>query len=498
MTDRLPELIDAYSTRRVLVIGDPMLDGYWEGACDRVCPEAPVPVVNLHRSMAAAGGAANAAANVRALGADVAFLAVTGDDPEADELAGALTEAGVSPDRLIRQPGRRTLAKRRVMAAGQVICRVDQGDTGPIDSEAEARLIQHLEAVWPEVDAVIVSDYRYGVFTPGVVQALARLQRQLPRVVVGDSKRLTAFHAVDFTAVKPNYCETLRLLDCDPIERPDRIEFIAARGDRLLEIAGAQVVAVTLDTAGSLVFERNRPPYRTYAEPRPASRASGAGDTYAASLALALAVGADVPTAAELAAAAATVVVDKDGTSCCTARELRSKLAGEVKVHDREGIIVRLAEERRRGRRIVLTNGCFDILHRGHVAYLNRAKAQGDVLVVGVNTDESIRRLKGPSRPINGLDDRLHVLAALSCVDFLVPFGEDTPHELIRAVRPAVFVKGGDYTRDRLPEAGLVEELGGEVRILSFVADRSTTGLIEKIRTAQGGAGRVTAHGGYR
>ncbi|MDB5308001.1 MAG: cytidyltransferase, partial [Gemmataceae bacterium] len=216
-------------------------------------------------------------------------------------------------------------------------------------------------------------------------------------------------------------------------------------------------------------------------------------------LALALAAGAEAPAAAELAAAAAAVVVGKDGTACCTARELRALAAGGVKVTDREGIIVKLAEERARARRVVLTNGCFDILHRGHVTYLSRAKALGDVLVVGVNTDAGIRRLKGPARPINALEDRLQVLAALSCVDYLVPFGGDTPHDLIRAVRPNVFVKGGDYTRDRLPEAGLVEELGGEVRILSFVADRSTTGLIEKIRAVHGVDGfRTAAAGGGR
>lgn len=199
--------------------------------------------------------------------------------------------------------------------------------------------------------------------------------------------------------------------------------------------------------------------------------------------------------AAELAAAAAAVVVGKDGTARCCARELRARVAGGQKVADREGAIVRLAEERKRGRRVVLTNGCFDILHRGHVTYLTRAKALGDLLVVGVNTDAGIRRLKGPERPINALDDRVQVLAALSCVDLVVPFDEDTPHDLIRAVRPNVFVKGGDYTRDRLPEAGLVEALGGEVRILSFVADRSTTGLIEKIRATEN---RHLASGGRR
>jgi D-beta-D-heptose 7-phosphate kinase/D-beta-D-heptose 1-phosphate adenosyltransferase len=482
MTDRLPDLIDAFAGRRVLVVGDVMLDGYLEGSCGRVCPEAPVPVVNLSRSAAAPGGAANAAANARALGAAVTLLGVVGGDPEAGELAAALSDTGVSPDALVVQPGRRTLAKRRVVAAGQVVCRLDQGDTGPADAAAEAELVWRLTGAWGETDAVIVSDYGYGALTPAVVAALAELQRGRPRVVVGDGKRLAALRRVGPTAVKPNYAEALRLLGLDPDPYRPRAEVVAEHGPRVLDLTGARVAAVTLDADGAVVFERGRPAYRTYAEAHPHPRASGAGDTYAAALALALAAGADGPAAAELAAAAAAVVVGKDGTARCTARELRARVAGGQKVTDREGAVVRLAEERRRGRRVVLTNGCFDILHRGHVTYLSRAKALGDLLVVGVNTDAGIRRLKGPARPINPLDDRLQVLAALSCVDLAVPFDEDTPHDLIRAVRPAVFVKGGDYTRDRLPEAGLVEELGGEVRILSFVADRSTTGLIERIR----------------
>lgn len=499
MTDRLPDLIAGFAGRRVLVLGDPMLDGYLEGSCGRVCPEAPVPVVDVAAAVSAPGGAANAAANARALGADVLFLAAAGDDPEADELARALGAVGVPADHLLRQPGRRTLAKRRVMAAGQVICRLDQGDKSAVDVDTEARLVDRLRDLWAASDAVVLSDNGYGVLTPGVIAALADLQRDDPRVVVGDSKRLPVLRPVGLTAVKPNYLETLKLLGEDPTPGVSRAEAAAGYGPRVLDLTGARVAAVTLDTDGAVVAERGRPPYRTYAEPRPHSRASGAGDTYAAALALAFAAGADTPAAAELAAAAAAVVVGKDGTACCTARELRARVAGGGKVTDREGAIVRLADDRRRGRRVVLAAGCFDLLHRGHVTLLSRAKALGDVLVVGVNTDAGVRRVKGPGRPVTSLDDRLEVLAALSCVDHLVPFDEDTPHDLIRAVRPDVFVKGGDYTRDTLPEAALVEELGGAVRILPLVTDRSTAGLIEKIRTADGADGRpVVITGSHR
>jgi D-beta-D-heptose 7-phosphate kinase / D-beta-D-heptose 1-phosphate adenosyltransferase len=485
MADHLPDLIDSFVGRRVLVVGDAMLDSYLEGTCGRMCPEAPVPVVDVCRSAIAAGGAANVAANLRALGADVGLLGVVGDDAEGGDLARAIGDSGVSITSLIRQRGRKTLAKKRVTAGGQVVCRVDQGDAGPIDEEVEARLVRALADSWQEAEAVVISDYGYGVLTANVIAAVATLQRQSPRPIVADSKRLPAFREVGLTAAKPNYREALRLLGLEyeaghPRERADRL---AAFGPRLLELAGARIAALTLDTEGAVVFERDRPPYRTYAEPRPQSFACGAGDTYLAGLVLALAAGAATPTAAEIAAAAAAIVVGKSGTAICTDLELRSRLSGGTKIVDRQELCLRLEAERSRGRRIVLTNGCFDILHRGHVTYLARSKALGDILVVGVNSDASIRRLKGPARPINALEDRLHVLAALSSVDVLIPFDESTPHELIRAVRPHFFVKGGDYTRDRLPEAALVEEFGGEVRILSFLADRSTTGLIDKIRT---------------
>ncbi|MDB5310459.1 MAG: bifunctional heptose 7-phosphate kinase/heptose 1-phosphate adenyltransferase, partial [Gemmataceae bacterium] len=286
MTDRLPDLIDAFAGRRVLVIGDAMLDGYVEGTCGRICPEAPVPVVDVCRSAAAPGGAGNTAANASALGAAVTLLGVTGDDTAADELGGALVAAGVSPAHLLRQAGRRTLAKRRVVAAGQVICRLDQGDTFPAAEDVEAGLIDRLSDAWAGAEAVVVSDYGYGVLTPAVIAALAGLQRRSPRVVVGDSKKLPAFRHAGLTAVKPNYPETLRLLGLDHEDHRPRAEALAGHGHRVLDLTGARVAAVTLDTEGGLVFERGRPPYRTYAAARPQSRASGAGDTYVAALAL--------------------------------------------------------------------------------------------------------------------------------------------------------------------------------------------------------------------
>ncbi|HEU5103765.1 MAG TPA: D-glycero-beta-D-manno-heptose 1-phosphate adenylyltransferase, partial [Roseiflexaceae bacterium] len=468
----------------VLVIGDAMLDCYLAGAAGELCREAPVPIVKVTERVAMPGGAANTALNVRSLGARVTLLSAIGDDAEGRRLHSILAERDVATEHVLMRPDRQTLAKNRVLAAEQLLVRFDQGSTSAVDQAAERALIERMAVLFPRCAAVIVSDYGYGILTPRIIAALAMLQARCPRIVVADSKDLAAFRAVGLTAAKPNYAECLRLLGASAGEdRATRAEWIAGRGAQLLDITGARMVATTLDAEGAIIVEREGPPYRTYARPTRDTNAAGAGDTFLSALALALAAGADTPAAAEIAAAAATVVVGKPGTATCATAELRGAFAGESKyATDLARLIARVEEYRRQGCRIVFTNGCFDILHRGHITYLNRAKALGDILIVGMNTDDSVRRLKGLQRPINSLEDRAQVLAALSCVDELIAFDDETPIRLIRALRPDVFVKGGDYTRASLPEAPVVEQLGGRVEILPYLHHRSTTNLIERIR----------------
>ena len=491
----LSRLIDRIAELEVLVIGEAMLDSYLEGSTGRLCREAPVPIVSSTSRTDAPGGAANTAVNVQALGARATLLSVVGNDPEAALLRQALADRGVSDRELLTQPGRRTLAKQRVIAAAQMLVRLDQGCTGPVDPAFEQRLLERLVERYPRCDAVIVSDYGYGILTPRVIRALAGLQARQPRVLVVDSKQLASYHSVGATAMKPNYAEAAQLLGLPPAaETAPRAEAVTARAEQLLDLIGAQIAAVTLDVEGALVVERGRSAYRTYARPTIHARAAGAGDTFLSALALALAAGVDTPAAAELASLAAAIVVAKPRTAACSARELRESRADAAKyLPDVGQLVARLELYRQQGRRIVFTNGCFDILHRGHITYLSRAKSLGDVLVVGLNSDDSVRRLKGSGRPINGLEDRAQVLAALSCVDHLVAFDEDTPVELIQAVRPDVFVKGGDYTRKTLPEASVVEELGGVVQLLPFLMDRSTSGIIERIRAVDRGPARSSA-----
>lgn len=495
MNANLSRIVGAFAGLNVLVVGESMLDVYLQGTTNRLCPEAPVPTVELSSRLDQPGGAANSAHNARRLGADVSFLSVVGDDVEGETLLRAISLSNIDNSDILIQSRRRTLTKQRVLAGSQLLVRFDQGDTDPIAPGVEEQLIDRLGRLWGRCEAVIVSDYGYGVLTPRVIARLTELQADEPRVLVVDSKRLALYRDAKPTAIKPNYGEALRLLGMSgPASPADRAEWMTSWGPRILEISGARTASVTLDAEGALVFERDRPPYRTFAGAERPARAAGAGDTFAAVLALALAAGAETPAAADLASAAAAVVVGKDGTASCGSAELCERVSPAGKLlAGKEELADCVASHRRRGRRIVFSNGCFDILHRGHVSYLSQAKALGDVLIVGVNSDAGIRRLKGPARPINALEDRLQVLSALSCVDHVVPFDEDTPHELIRVVRPDVFVKGGDYTRTTIPEATLVEELGGVVEILPFLVDRSTTDIIARVRRAYPATGDESA-----
>ncbi|HEU4529126.1 MAG TPA: D-glycero-beta-D-manno-heptose 1-phosphate adenylyltransferase [Actinomycetota bacterium] len=490
MTSHTPgAAIDRFPDLHVVVVGDLMLDTYLQGSTRRVAQEAPVPVLDVSACTDAPGGAANTAANAAALGAQVRVVGLVGDDDEGMALVDALAEHGVGTDGVVADPGRRTLHKQRILADGQLLVRCDTGTTDPSSASAERALVRTLTEALAETDAVVVSDYGYGVATPAVLDAVSPDRRGAHTVLVADGRDLARLRSTGPTVVKPNYREAIDLLGLPEVDGPgDRAEQILEHGERLLDLLAARAVAVTLDAAGALLFERGAPPYRSYAEPTTSVRAAGAGDTFVAGLALALAAGLPGSAVVDLASAAAAVVTKRDGTSVCTISELRRRVATVGKVADLDALEERLAHERAAGRRIVFTNGCFDLLHRGHITYLDRAKDLGDVLVVGLNTDASVRRLKGPDRPVTRLEDRAEVLAALSCVDVVVPFPEDTPVELIRRIRPDVFVKGGDYTAEMLPEAEVVRGLGGEVRILPYVDERSTSSIIARIRATAEGA----------
>ncbi|MDA0301605.1 MAG: D-glycero-beta-D-manno-heptose 1-phosphate adenylyltransferase [Chloroflexi bacterium] len=492
MTSDLFDVLARFSSLRALVIGEAILDTYLRGTSTRLCREAPAPIVDIHEREDDCGGAANTAANVRALGADVSLLTVLGEDADGARLIGCLGRSGVRLDDAIAVPGRATLSKQRVVAGPQLMLRFDTGTTSVTAPEVEARVIAALRRRYREMDVVIVSDYGYGVLTPNVVAALTELQRSTPRVLFVDSRHLSQYRQAGVTAVKPNFEEAVALLGGSiRVGVGDRVQTVLGRAARLLTRVGAQYVAVTLDVDGAVILDRDGGWYRTYANAAPDARAAGAGDTFSAAFALGLGAGATMPAAAEVARAAAQAVVERDGTTVCTLDDVRAGLLDGGKIlEDRRALLALVNAHRQAGRRVVFTNGCFDIVHRGHVTYLSQAKALGDVLIVGVNADESVRRLKGTGRPVNALEDRQQVLAALSSVDHVIAFEEDTPEALIRLIGPDIVAKGGDYSDETLPEAALVRALGGEVRFLPYIEGASTTGLIAQIRSvSQSAAG---------
>lgn len=517
----LRRVLDELPGRRVLVVGDVLLDDYLTASGTRMAREAPVPAVTVGAHDGVPGGAGNLAANLAGLGAQVRLVGVTGDDADGERLRAALVARGVDISDLVVEPGRATVAKRRVVADGQVVFRFDEGSTAPVAPSVSDALSRRLAAqlTGPACpDVVMVSDYGGGTVTAKVLACLVRLvgaapdgaqpATRCPRLpVVVDAHDLTRFAPLRPTLVTPNAAEAAVLLGRDlGADTEQRVASVREECARLHATTGARTVAVTLDRDGTVVCDAGAAPYRTYATPAPDRFACGAGDTYASAFALALAADAPVTVAAELAQAAAAVVTRRDGTTQCSLAELRAEVGlAEVPRADGDGgttaagppasldeVVAAVAAHRAAGRRVVLTNGCFDLLHRGHVDLLARAKALGDVLVVALNDDDGVRGLKGPGRPVNPLADRAQVLAALSCVDHVVAFAEPTATAVVEALRPDVFVKGDDHhDLDAVPEVAAVRACGGQVRLLPCAGEGSTSSLIERIVDGAGPARRA-------
>jgi D-beta-D-heptose 7-phosphate kinase/D-beta-D-heptose 1-phosphate adenosyltransferase len=486
--DDLAGAVRRWRDRPVVVVGDVPLDEWRFTDPQRLCREAPAPVVRLRRREDAPGGAGNTAVNLAALGACPVLVAPLGDDPAGERVRAALARAGVTV-RTAAVPGYRTPVKSRVVAGGQILlCEED----GPGSAPPVGGLLRALETVRGR-PVLVVCDYGLGALDDQVRDWLVA-HRDGFGLVALDAHDLSRWAGLEPTVVTPSWAEALPLLG--PAVPPDaeRAAVALARGPRLLAATGAEVAALTLDEAGAVVLAGDHA-YRSRAEPAPAHHTVGAGDAYLAALVLALATGADVPVAAELAQLAAGSTVGGTGTCVCSRAALLAAVgdgdgsgsgsgsgSGDTVV-DAATLVELVRRQRAGGGRVVFTNGCFDVLHRGHVGYLGQARELGDMLIVAVNSDAGVRRLKGPQRPVNLVEDRVAVLAALSCVDHVVVFEEDSPAALIEAVRPDVYVKGGDYPPELVPEAPLVRRLGGEVRTLGYVPDRSTSAVIERIRS---------------
>jgi D-beta-D-heptose 7-phosphate kinase/D-beta-D-heptose 1-phosphate adenosyltransferase len=488
------DLVPRFADLTALVLGDAMLDTYLEGTATRLCREGPVPVVRGTHAEHVPGGAANAATNLAALGARVRLLAIVGADEAGVTLREALGARGVDVDFVLALDGARTHRKTRILADGQLVVRFDEGDTDPALTAAEPLLVRALDDLLAETDVVLVSDYGYGAASDRAIERLQTQRDRWPRPLVVDAKDPRRFRGTRPTALTPNQreAELVAGFARSGADGQLRLDEIERTGRLLLSAVGAESAAITIAADGVLVVESGGAATHVPTRPIAHTGGIGAGDAFAAALALSLAAGARPVDAARVANAAASVALRKLRTAVASAEELAAALREESERASRARVVARDASEvaalsaqleiaRAAGRTIVFTNGVFDILHAGHVELLRRAKSLGDVLVVGINSDESVHRLKGPRRPINGERERAATLAALDDVDHIVVFDEDTPAHIIRRVRPHVHVKGDDYRPESLPEADAVREVGGRIVILPRVGGLSTTKVIERI-----------------
>ena len=470
----------------VLCIGDLMLDEFVYGEVTRISPEAPTPVIAVKRTEVMIGGAGNVARNLVALGTRCIFVGVVGDDDAGGELKKELAKIPRIDVHLVTDAGRRTTRKVRFVSEHHSahLLRADWEPASPVDSKSEDALIGHVIKAMPKAGAVVLSDYAKGALTPRVIRAVIDAANKAGRPVVVDPKGRDYGIYRGATLITPNRQE---LADAthSPAQTDDQVAAAAAELGRML---GAKAVLVTRSEAGmTLVGEGAAIHVPAY--PVRVRDVSGAGDTVVAVLAAMLAMQADFESAMRAANAAAAVVVGKRGTATLSVAELRSRILPAATLAPEEKIVFdwalldeHIAEWRRQGLRVGFTNGCFDLLHPGHVKLLAGARAACDRLVVGLNGDASVTRLKGEGRPVQPVQSRAEVLAALEAVDLVVVFDEDTPEKLIARVKPTVLVKGGDYKREDVVGHAIVEAAGGEVILIDIVPGHSTSAMVERTR----------------
>ncbi len=472
--------IPHFEQARVLIVGDVMLDRYWHGPTFRVSPEAPVPVVKVEEIEERPGGAANVAVNIATLGGHVRVLGVVGADESANVLETKLHRLGILCE-LLRQPGQATITKLRVLSRNQQLLRLDFEDGFPGFDPAMLR--ERFAAHLPEVNVVILSDYQKGALRD--IEPYIQLARAAGKRVLIDPKGQDFRRYHGATLLTPNLAEFEAVVG----HCRDEAELVG-KGQALRRNLELEALLITRGELGVTLLRAEGEPLHLAARAREVYDVTGAGDTVIATLAAGLAAGLELPAATVLANLAASIVVGKLGTASVTVSELRRALYEHEEpprgVVDEEQLLRAVADAKAHGETIVMTNGCFDILHAGHVTYLEQARRLGNRLIVAVNNDDSVRRLKGTDRPVHALWQRMRVLAGLSSVDWVVRFDEDTPERLICAVKPDYLVKGGDNDPANIPGNRCVWEAGGQVVVMDYIEGCSTTSTITRILNRPG------------
>ena len=474
-TPEAPFLLPSLRNTHVVVVGDVMLDRYWHGEAQRVSQEAPVPVVDVVRAADRPGGAANTALNVAAMGAQCTLIGVLGDDAEADTLESTLGAAGVNC-RFVRVPGHATPVKLRIVSQRQQLIRADfdRRIDATHTAMTSSRVCEALNHELRDAAVVVLQDYdKDTLVDPALVLRLAR-DADVPVVVDPKNKPFARYAGA--SVVKPNINEFRHAVGAWQSDRE-----LVTRAQQLLTELDFGGLVITRGGDGMTVVVNDGSASHLPARTVEVFDVTGAGDTAAAALAIVTALGQSLEIAARVANVAGSLAVAKSGTAVVTGPELNHALglhSGSAGMMSAEQARNAVLAAREAGQRVVFTNGCFDILHAGHVAYLQEAKALGDRLLVAVNDDASVTRLKGAGRPVNGLERRMRVLAGLSSVDWVVPFSTDTPEPLLEQLQPDLLVKGGDYSDDQVVGADIVRAYGGDVKVLRLVADVSTTAIL--------------------
>lgn len=465
-----------FSNSHILVIGDVMLDRYWSGSTSRISPEAPVPVVHVQQSEERPGGAGNVALNIASLGSRTTIFGSCGDDEAADSLESKLTAAGINCY-LQRVAGVPTIMKLRVLSLHQQLIRLDFEDTFPtLNTEL---FVSDYRKHLANTQVVVLSDYAKGALHCAPELIRVANEANIPVFVDPKGQDFSIYRGASL--LTPNRKEFEAVVGYCADE-----EELVRKGVQLLRAYDIGALLVTRGEHGMTLIRENEPELHLPAHAREVYDVTGAGDTVIGVLAASYAAGLDLAQAAVVANVAAGIVVGKLGAASVSVPELRRAMQAETTsgrgVMTEEQLMIAVEDARAHGERIVMTCGCFDILHAGHVTYLEQAKALGDRLIVAVNEDETVSRLKGPARPINTLARRMAVLAGLNAVDWVVSFSEDTPERIVSQILPDVWVKGGDYKVEDLPEARSVLANGGKVRILPFVEGCSTTAIVNKVQ----------------
>jgi D-beta-D-heptose 7-phosphate kinase/D-beta-D-heptose 1-phosphate adenosyltransferase len=476
--------ISKFDRCNILVVGDLMVDEYLWGDVERISPEAPVQVVTIKDEDFSLGGSGNVVSNVVALGAKVSAVGVIGTGTDGQLLLNKLNELGVDIAGIFQDSNRPTTRKTRIIASNQHVLRIDRETKESISEPAFEAIAKYLEDKIPDVDVVLISDYGKGLITEALMARLIAAAQKHKKITIADPKGLDFSKYSGVSLITPNKKEAALASGIEVVDETTLIE----AGNKILQRVGIDKLLITCGKDGMVLFDRNKAPYKIRAETRQVYDVSGAGDTVLAVLGLSVASGISFEDGAVLANTSAGIVVGKVGTATVSRQELSSALKHDdisLKHKDLSELPVLLQDMKKKGKRLVMTNGCFDLLHAGHIMLFSASKKLGDVLIVAIDDDDSVRDLKGKGRPVISARERVRVISALDSVDYVVVFSSQELSKLIEIIRPDVLTKGSNYTSEEVFGRELVEQLGGRVVLIPVTEKISSTRIINNIRNSE-------------